>query len=102
MVSVTKYAGSVSQTTGGEISASTGYNANESLKVDMNQNLNLSLDLRNVPNGIDQDLLHGVVVETLTSKEVLESIAQSNEFQSMDSKVKSRILAKGNRARGVM
>ena len=87
---------------GGEISASTGYNDNESLKVDMNQNLNLSLDLRNVPNGIDQDLLHGVVVETLTSKEVLESIAQSNEFQVMDSKVKSRIVAKGNRARGVM
>jgi len=66
----------------------------------VNKNINLSLDLKNVPAGIDQDLLHGVVVETLTDKNVISLLVNNNDFQSLDNKVKSRILAKNSRARG--
>ena len=76
---------------------------NDNLSVDMNQNLNLSLslDLKNVPPGIDQDLLHGVVVDTITSKEVISQLVNNNDFQTLDNKVKARIISKNNRARGV-
>lgn len=63
--------------------------------------INLSLDLRNVPSSMDQDLLHSVIVETLTEKTVLEKMVNNKDFQSMDQRAKDRILARNQRARGV-
>lgn len=74
---------------------------NDEVTVNMKQDLNLVLDLRNVPESIDETTLHTIVVDTITSKPVLESIARNNDFQMMDNKVKARIISKNNRARGV-
>ena len=62
--------------------------------------INLSLDLRNVPDGINEDLLYEVVKESFQDKTVLNALVNNNDFQSMDNKVKRRITMKNNRARG--
>lgn len=72
----------------------------EKLSVDMNQNINLSLDLRNVPSGLDERQLAGLINETLDSKEFINRLVNNPDFQSLDSKVKQRIVLKSNRANG--
>jgi len=72
----------------------------EKLSVDMNQNINLSLDLRNVPSGLDERTLAGLINETLDSKEFINRLVNNPDFQSLDSKVKQRIVLKSNRANG--
>ena len=72
----------------------------EKLSVDMNQNINLSLDLRNVPSGMDERTLAGLINETLDSKEFINRLVNNPDFQSLDSKVKQRIVLKSNRANG--
>lgn len=74
---------------------------NDDLNVNMNQNLNISLDLENVPDGIDQELLHQVVVNTITNRDVINQLVSSNDFQVMDNRVKARMISRNNRARGV-
>ena len=74
--------------------------SNEKLSVDMNQNINLSLDLRNVPSGLDERQLAGLINETLDSKEFINRLVNNPDFQSLDSKVKQRIVLKSNRANG--
>ena len=71
-----------------------------SIDVNVNQNLNISLDLANVPRDIDQQMLHNVVVETLTDRDVINQLVSSNDFQTIDNRVKARIIARNNRARG--
>ena len=61
----------------------------------------LSLDLRNVPAGIDENVLKSALVESLTDKSVLSVLVNNNNFQSLDNRAKARILARNNRARGV-
>jgi hypothetical protein len=72
----------------------------EEMKVTIDQNLNLSLDLANVPSNIDENKLYDIVGEAMTSKEFIQALAQNNDFQSVDRKVKARISAKSRRARG--
>ena len=72
----------------------------EKLSVDMNQNINLSLDLRNVPPSMDERQLAGLINETLDSKEFINRLVNNPDFQSLDSKVKQRIVLKSNRANG--
>ena len=72
----------------------------EKLSVDMNQNINLSLDLRNVPSTMDERMLAGMINETLDSKEFITRLVNNPDFQSLDSKVKQRIVLKSNRANG--
>ena len=73
----------------------------DTLTVNVNNNLDLTLDLRNVPSGIDEALLHELVVDTLTDKQVLGLMVNNPDFQELDGRAKSRILARSNRARGV-
>ena len=61
------------------------------------QDINLILDLRNVPNGVSEEVLY----DALTSKEFINALVTNNDFQSLDAKVKGRINAKARRARGV-
>lgn len=74
---------------------------NDDLNVNMNQNLNISLDLENVPDGIDQELLHQVVVNTITNRDVINQLVSSNDFQMIDNRVKAKMISRNNRARGV-
>ena len=92
--------GGTSQASGGEdLLPSTSY-SREEMKVTIDQNLNLSLDLANVPSNIDENRLYDIVGEAMTSKEFIQALAQNNDFQSVDRKVKARISAKSRRARG--
>jgi len=60
-------------------------------------NINLSLDLRNVPAHISTAQL----IEALSNKDVLSALTSNRDFQSLDAKVKQRLQLKSNRARGV-
>ena len=73
----------------------------DKMEIHTTNDVNLSLDLRNVPSGIDETLLHNLVVDTLTDKSVLSVLVNNNDFQSLDNRAKNRILARNNRARGV-
>ena len=73
----------------------------DTLTLNVNNNLDLTLDLRNVPSSIDEALLHELVVDTLTDKQVLGLMVNNPDFQELDGRAKSRILARSNRARGV-
>jgi len=73
----------------------------DTITVNNKQDINLSLDLRNVPAGIDEATLYNVVIETLSDRNVIGALVNNNDFQVMDSKAKQRILARNNRARGV-
>ena len=59
-------------------------------------NINLNLDLSNVPSHIDTNTL----INALTDKNVLTALTSNRDFQNLDSKVKQRINLKQNRARG--
>ena len=67
----------------------------ENITVD--ENITLTLDLKNVPSHIDERTL----ISMLNDKKVIKSIVENREFQRLDQKVKQRILAKTRRARGV-
>ena len=72
----------------------------EELNVNITQDLNLSLDLSNVPSNVDEATLYGIVEDAMRSKEFISQLVNNNDFQSLDSKVKARINAKTRRARG--
>lgn len=63
--------------------------------------VNLTLDLRNVPNNVDETTLKNVLLEGLTDKEVLSILVNNNDFQTLDKRAKDRIMMRNNRARGV-
>ena len=73
----------------------------ERMEIHTTNDVNLSLDLRNVPSGIDENVLRNALVESLTDKSVLSVLVNNNDFQSLDNRAKARILARNNRARGV-
>ena len=72
---------------------------NGSLRV--TNDFNLTLDLRNVPNNVDETTLRNALLEGLTDKEVLSILVNNNDFQSLDQRAKNRIMMRNNRARGV-
>ena len=65
--------------------------------VTVDHNLNISLDLRNVPQGVDTDTLIGA----LTDRRVLNELVNNSDFQLLDGKAKERLNLKIGRARGV-
>jgi len=73
----------------------------EKMEIHTTNDVNLNLDLRNVPAGIDENVLRNALVESLTDKSVLSVLVNNNDFQSLDNRAKARILARNNRARGV-
>ena len=86
---------------GGEDLVLSAPKKSEDLNVNITQDLNLSLDLSNVPANVDEATLYGIVEDAMTSKEFISQLVNNNDFQSLDSKVKARINAKSRRARGV-
>ena len=85
---------------GEDLIPATNY-SREEMKVSMTQDINLSLDLSNVPSNVDENQLYSIVGEAMQSKEFIQALASSNDFQSVDRKVKARINGKRARARGV-
>ena len=73
----------------------------DKMEIHTTNDVNLSLDLRNVPSGIDETVLRNALVESLTDKSVLSVLVNNNDFQSLDNRAKNRILARNNRGRGV-
>ena len=86
---------------GGEDLTSTQVRSIEKMEIHTTNDVNLSLDLKNVPSNIDENLLRVALVESLTDKSVLSVLVNNNDFQSLDNRAKARILARNNRARGV-
>jgi hypothetical protein len=62
--------------------------------------VNLTLDLRNVPSTIDETTLRDALMEGLTNKEVLNVLVNNNDFQTLDNKAKTRLMMKQARSRG--
>ena len=58
--------------------------------------INLNVDLSNVPAGVDTQTL----IAVLTDPTVLQALTGSNDFQSLDAKAKQRLSLKQARARG--
>ena len=71
----------------------------DEIKID--HDINFNFDFNNLPSGIDEDALVSMLESAITDKSVINSLVNSPDFQSMDSKVKNRIMLKTNRARGV-
>ena len=61
------------------------------------RDINLNVDLKNVPSGVDTQTL----IAVLTDPAVLRALTGNAEFQSLDAVAKNRLLLKNNRARGV-
>ena len=83
---------------GGETLASNQFVVSDSNnKIEVNENINLVIDLKNVPDNVDENTL----IEALTSNKVVNALVNNKNFQDLDAKVKERLLLKSNRARGV-
>ena len=59
--------------------------------------INLNVDLSNVPSGVDTQTL----IAVLTDPTVLSALAGNSDFQSYDARAKQRLALKNARARGV-
>ena len=59
-------------------------------------NINLNLDLKNVPSNINTSQL----IEALTNQDVLNALVDNRDFQDLDARVKQRLNLKNVRARG--
>ena len=87
---------------GGETVSSTGFNiytgqytseaSNEPIIIE--DNINLTLDLKNVPSNISTDGL----IEALTDKTVLNALVNNRDFQSIDANVKQKLDLKVRRS----
>ena len=86
---------------GGEDLTPSQVSSIEKMEIHTTNDVNLSLDLKNVPNNIDETVLRNALVESLTDKSVLSVLVNNSDFQSLDNRAKSRLLARNNRARGV-
>ena len=73
--------------------------SSEEIKID--HNIDFTFDFKNLPAGINEDTLLRMVESAITDKNVINQLVNSPDFQNLDSKVKSKIMLKNNRARGV-
>ena len=80
-------------------SANVYTSSNESLTLD--HNINFSFDFTNLPEGTSEENLVAMLQSAITDRSVINSLVNSPDFQSLDGKVKDRIMLKSNRARGV-
>lgn len=80
-------------------SANVYTSGNESLTLD--HNINFNFDFTNLPEGTSEETLVTMLRSAITDRSVINSLVNSPDFQSLDGKVKDRLLLKGNRARGV-
>ena len=82
-----------------EMSSSNNYSVDSSLTLD--HNINFKFDFTNLPEGTSEENLIAMLQSAITDRSVINSLVNSPDFQSLDGKVKERLVLKGNRARGV-
>ena len=80
--------------TGGVFNIATGQYLGTDNKVVIEDNINLTLDLKNVPANINTAQL----IEALNNREVLNALVNNRDFQSIDAQVKQRINLKNSRS----
>ena len=78
----------------------TTYTSSET-SLSLDHNINFSFDFTNLPEGTSEETLVAMLRSAITDRSVINSLVNSPDFQSLDGKVKDRLLLKGNRARGV-
>ena len=66
-------------------------------ETNVTKDINLNVDLANVPAGVSTETL----IAVLTDPAVLQALVGNNDFQSLDAKAKNRLALKNGRARGV-
>ena len=82
-----------------EMSSGNNYSVDSSLTLD--HNINFKFDFTNLPEGTSEENLIAMLQSAITDRSVINSLVNSPDFQSLDGKVKERLVLKGNRARGV-
>ena len=80
--------------TGGLFNIATGQYLGTDNKVVIEDNINLTIDLKNVPANISTAQL----IEALNNREVLNALVNNRDFQSIDAQVKQRISLKNSRS----
>jgi len=78
----------------------TTYTSNET-SLSLDHNINFKFDFTNLPEGTSEENLIAMLQSAITDRSVINSLVNSPDFQSLDGKVKERLVLKGNRARGV-
>ena len=78
----------------------TTYTRNDE-NLSLDHNINFSFDFTNLPEGTSEETLVAMLRSAITDRSVINSLVNSPDFQSLDGKVKDRIMLKSNRARGV-
>ena len=76
------------------------YTSNET-SLSLDHNINFKFDFTNLPEGTSEENLVSMLQSAITDRSVINSLVNSPDFQSIDSKVKQKITLKNNRARGV-
>ena len=82
-----------------EMSSGNNYSVDSSLTLD--HNINFKFDFTNLPEGTSEENLIAMLQSAITDRSVINSLVNSPDFQSLDGKVKDRLVLKSNRARGV-
>ena len=79
---------------------SASYSATGNDKLELDHNINFKFDFTNLPEGTSEEALVSMLRSAITDKSVINSLVNSPEFQSLDGKVKNKIILKSNRAVG--
>jgi hypothetical protein len=75
--------------------------ADKTVKVEEELNLNLLVDLRNVPDNMDEEALKAVVKETVKDEGVIKTIVKSRRFKDTLSGELGKGVLKTKREKGV-
>lgn len=67
----------------------------------VNHDLNLTLDFKNLPENVDENNLVKIVEKAITNPKTLKKLLNSNVFQDIDLKAKRSIQNKRNRSKGI-
>ena len=79
---------------------SASYSATGNDKLELDHNINFTFDFNNLPDGTSEDTLVAMLRSAITDRSVINSLVNSPDFQSLDGKVKNKIVLKSNRAVG--
>ena len=66
----------------------------------LDHNINFNFDFTGLPAGTSEEVLVSMLRSAITDRSVINSLVNSPDFQSLDGKVKDRLVLKNNRARG--
>ena len=95
--------GALNLETGESFNIYTGqsYEVEEVTDINLNEKLEVVFDFKNVPDGFNEDNFLDMLEEFITETSVINRLVNDPRFQSLDGKVKDKILAKAKRAKGV-